>query len=45
MNKTKEMTGRDERECRTRRCTEWRPRDAVWQFESHRGAAIGELMR
>ncbi len=30
---------------RTRRCTEWRPRDAGWQFGSHVGAAIGELNR
>ena len=30
-------------ERRTRRCTEWRPRDAGWQFGSHGGAAIGEL--
>ena len=29
----------------TRRSTEWRPRDAGWQFGSHRGAAIGELNR
>jgi len=29
----------------TRRRTEWRPRDASWQFGSHRGAAIGELNR
>lgn len=27
------------------RCTEWRPRDVAWQFDSHRGAAIGELNR
>ena len=25
------------------RFTEWRPRDAVWQFGSRGGAAIGEL--
>ena len=30
---------------RTRRCTEWPPRDAGRQFGSHRGAAIGELNR
>ncbi len=24
---------------------EWRPREAIWQFGSHRGAAIGELNR
>ena len=30
---------------RTRRCTEWRPRYAAWQFGSLRGAAIGELRR
>jgi hypothetical protein len=29
---------------RTQRCTEWRPRHAAWQIESHRGAAIGELI-
>ena len=29
----------------TRRCTEWRPRDAVWRFGSRGGAAIGELIR
>jgi hypothetical protein len=29
---------------RTKRCTEWRPRDAACQFGSHRGAAIGELI-
>jgi hypothetical protein len=29
---------------RTRRFTEWRPRDTVWQFESNGGAAIGELI-
>jgi hypothetical protein len=23
--------------------SEWRPRDAIWQFGSRRGAAIGEL--
>ena len=28
----------------TMRCTEWRPRDASWQFGSHGGAAIGELI-
>ena len=27
-----------------RRSSEWRPRDAVGQFRSHRGAAIGELI-
>jgi len=26
-----------------RRFTEWRPRDAAWQFGDHGGAAIGEL--
>ena len=26
------------------RVTEWRPRHAAWQFGSHRGAAIGELI-
>ena len=30
---------------RTRRCIEWRPRIAAWQFGSRRGAAIGELNR
>ena len=29
----------------TRRCTEWWPRDADWQFGGHGEAAIGELMR
>ena len=29
---------------RTRHCTEWRPREAVGQFGSHGGAAIGELI-
>src|SRR5437867_13157273 len=31
-------------ECRTKRFTEWRPRSVVWQFGSHRRAAIGELV-
>jgi hypothetical protein len=32
------MEGMDSsQECRTRRSTEWRPRQAVWQFPSHRG--------
>ena len=30
---------------RTRRCTEWQPRDAARQCGSHGGAAIGELNR
>ena len=34
-----------EREQRTKRCTEWRPRHAAWQFVRHGGAAIGELNR
>jgi len=29
----------------TKRCTEWRPRHAAWQFRRHGGAAIGELNR
>ena len=28
---------------RTKRCTECRPRFALWQFWNQRGAAIGEL--
>jgi hypothetical protein len=35
----------DFEDCRTRRCTEWRPRDVTWQFGSRGGAAIGELNR
>ena len=33
------------RDGRTKRCTEWRPRHAAWQFGSRAGAAIGELSR
>src|SRR5437016_11280860 len=29
--------------CPNRRCTEWRPHEAVRQFGSHRGASIGVL--
>jgi len=32
-----------EQDRRTSRSTEWRPRNALWRFESQRGAAIGEL--